>query len=870
MRRRIVLGLLVLAVCIGLLSAMVSALTPTIWYVSAAGDDENAGTETAPFETLDKAVEEAETGDIIQVLTDLTVTQTIPIEKSLTIRGAAEKPCISQPTSAVQTSIFSLASDVSLKLEQLEFDGSEVDSSGSTASNPFYGGVVSVSGTGTTAFLQNISVTIRNCDIHDFEGYCGGAVCFHYAEKIELKIYNSTFTGNTANVSGGAVAFINCKSTSLHVEESTFSANTAQAHGGAIATSGGYDQTEKISISSSEFLYNRLARTTTTKIYGGAAIGVSHGSGAQRTVTIQGCQFRENKSDDMGGAVFVNATKTLLVDRNHFIGNTSKTHGGAMHIACGSENTAVTITGNLFENNVSEGQGGALNLSSGGLQTTMASSLFQANTTDYQMGNAIVYFASSQAATESHLYATNGAAFVENGAPDDGIDRDTLYIQTTQGHQATLSVTDYMPDGTRMNWKVLAASGEESRLVDADPEAYRLIDLGQDSSLELYLDQDTQTPTWKDEEYSNILRGNHALYGGAICNYGSLTIGEPGRDIQVEKRWVDGDGADLSGADDLPEQVTVELIRETDGKSLETATLSADDLWKHTFYGFPTNVAFRLTERVVEGYTTQVTVQGNKVQVVNTKDDEGLSIWPILPGVDGTVTPRWLNTEDHYAYIVGYQDGTVKPGNSITRAEVATIFFRLLTADARAYFWSDDSGFSDVSSDAWYHHAVATMVQVGVLTGYNDGTFRPNAPITRAEFATMAARFLSNPYASGGQFSDIEGHWAQAYIARAAEVGWIHGYGDGTFRPNQDITRAEAVTLVNAVLGRAPHEDHLLADMVTWPDNLPSQWHYEAIQEATNSHAYVWAGGKSYEIWTALEENRDWAALEKAWAESYA
>ena len=245
------------------------------------------------------------------------------------------------------------------------------------------------------------------------------------------------------------------------------------------------------------------------------------------------------------------------------------------------------------------------------------------------------------------------------------------------------------------------------------------------------------------------------------------------------------------------------------------------------------------------------TMPAHNVVVKATWDRAG-SILPSLPGISDDTTPNWLNLDDHDAYVQGYPDGRVKPQNNITRAEVATIFYRLLTDDARDYFYSTDSGFSDVKPGDWYNTAVSTMVQAGILNGYSDGTFKPNASITRAEFATIAARFLSNPYSLKDRFTDTEGHWAEVYINRAAEVGWINGYTDGSFKPDQAITRAEAVTLVNNVLGRAPHADYMLDDMVTWPDNPKSAWFYEDIQEATNSHDYRWNSGKRYEIWTSL------------------
>ena len=232
----------------------------------------------------------------------------------------------------------------------------------------------------------------------------------------------------------------------------------------------------------------------------------------------------------------------------------------------------------------------------------------------------------------------------------------------------------------------------------------------------------------------------------------------------------------------------------------------------------------------------------------------------------------WLNTEDHYAYIVGYsEDGTVRPNANITRAEVATIFFRLLTDEARDQFWSTSNNFTDVAADAWYNNAISTMVNAGIIQGYEDGTFRPNNNITRAEFAAIASRFMSSGYdVEEDLFTDIANHWARQNINDAAMTKWINGYPDGTFLPDKAITRAEAVTLVNNVLQRKPDADHLLDSMIHWPDNMDtSAWYYEAIQEATNSHDYDLFEGAAYETWTSLLENRDWAALEKDWVNAH-
>ena len=226
-----------------------------------------------------------------------------------------------------------------------------------------------------------------------------------------------------------------------------------------------------------------------------------------------------------------------------------------------------------------------------------------------------------------------------------------------------------------------------------------------------------------------------------------------------------------------------------------------------------------------------------------------------------------LNTTDHFAYIIGYPDGTVQPNGQITRAEATTIFFRLLTDDSRDANLTKTNGYTDVAFDAWYNTAVSTMTKAGIVDGYPDGTFRPDAPITRAEMAKIISLFAKLDK-SESRFSDIAGHWAEAYIRLAAGNGWIAGYPDGTFGPQRNITRAETATMINRVLDRVPSEEsHLLSRgvMQIWPDANPGDWFYLAMQEATNSHDYErnakWAAAD--EQWTALRETRDWKALEQ-------
>lgn len=234
-----------------------------------------------------------------------------------------------------------------------------------------------------------------------------------------------------------------------------------------------------------------------------------------------------------------------------------------------------------------------------------------------------------------------------------------------------------------------------------------------------------------------------------------------------------------------------------------------------------------------------------------------------------------LNTEDHYSYIIGYSDGTLQPYGTITRGEVATIFFRLLTDDTREEYWSQVNDYTDCSSDLWCNNAISTLTNMGIIDGFSDGTFRPYAKITRAQFAKIAVGFFETTREDyQGYFTDVDiNAWYTEYVEAAARVGLIEGFNDGTFRPNTNITRAQACVIVNRALGRSPDEDRLLDEdeMITWPDNNPEDWFYADMQEATNSHDYTWVtvSGDKVEKWTEKLEQRDWAALEHAWSTAH-
>lgn len=261
----------------------------------------------------------------------------------------------------------------------------------------------------------------------------------------------------------------------------------------------------------------------------------------------------------------------------------------------------------------------------------------------------------------------------------------------------------------------------------------------------------------------------------------------------------------------------------------------------------PTRESYTFTGWYADKALTQ------KITTVTMNSDK-----TVYAGWEATGVPDKLNGDDHFAYVVGYSDSTVRPNANISRAEVATIFFRLLKSDIRDGNLTADNEFSDVSDGQWHNKAISTMAKLGIVKGRRADRFDPDASITRAEFAAICARFNTKPVENSGSFSDISGHWAENEIERAAAFGWISGYPDGTFRPDARITRAEAMTMINRVLCRMPQsESDLLDSMVTWPDNKPSDWHYLAVQEATNSHDFN-RQGEVGESWTKLTSVPDW------------
>ncbi|WMJ76653.1 S-layer homology domain-containing protein [Sedimentibacter sp. MB35-C1] len=376
-----------------------------------------------------------------------------------------------------------------------------------------------------------------------------------------------------------------------------------------------------------------------------------------------------------------------------------------------------------------------------------------------------------------------------------------------------------------------------------------------------YFDYEKHIDTVEVEEVVDITTGSavtgSAVTGTAINVITTTTIDllynmdNVNRNIAVTKVWVDGPSSRPS--------VTINLL--ADGIKVDEIVLTNGNT-NHTFtvprYDVETGdeITYTVTENAVSNYKASI----NGFTVTNTYTGGG-------GGGGGGGTPTIiedpevpladLEKNDHFAYVIGYPDGEVKPMGLITREEVAMIFYRLLTDESRNELLSDVNPFTDLEGHDWSNRAISTLYNAGIIKGYPDGTFRPSDPISRAEFATIAAKFDELELQNTTKFTDITGHWAEKYITSSEIKGWIKGYPDMTFKPEKDITRAEAMTLINNVLERAVPEENIHPDAMFWPDMTSDDWYYEAVMEATNSHDYIYEEDND-ELWTGMKANKVW------------
>ena len=722
---------------------------------------------------------------------------------------------------------------------------------------------------------------------------CGAVVL----DSGSMTMNGGTIDGNTATEFNSAGGVLVDNTSSFTMTGGTISNNAAKRGGGVLV------RNKAEFTMSNGMISGNKARVDSDTIKlpnaGGGGVFVED----KASFTMSGGTITANTTNGMGGGV---ATAVLNED--------DKTGGGQFHMTDGtiSDNKAscgggvyswsgkgrVVLEGGNIVDNTASRQGGGVYVSHDPWAITIKNALVTKNTATIQGGGI-------WACPKGTVDLGTDIAIFENSAGESADDaafllkwKDTYPTSFTNQLYGGGIVTWYRdtsishgdPDYGAYGGPRFDASdpGNPVGLVSRDIEGYGLKAVVSEESKAL-----AETAPLK-------ITGNRAQRGGGIGTNGEVTV--PGElsgstNVTVHKVWSGNNGND-------PSTVKVNLIRTKNDKSQTIATVilsekskdkedtekdkedtekEKEETWFYTFSNLDDSYTYTVTEDEVPGYRTSITknTEGNNLTftITNTRKGGGGS-------GGGTVTipddvPTGLDLKNHYGYIIGYPvdyytgkpttDQTkkpVRPEGKITRAEVATIYFRMLTDENRAANWNQVSGFSDVKSSAWYNNAISTLTKAGILKGYEDGTFQPNGYITRAEFATIAIRFFSGVYEGEDLFPDIKGHWAEDYINNAANKGLVKGYEDGTFGPDRYITRAEAVTLVNRTLNRHPHNDGLHQDMLRWPDNMDtSKWYYADMQEATNSHEpdkNKSTADKEY--WGKMLPIRDWEALEKEWS----
>ena len=599
-----------------------------------------------------------------------------------------------------------------------------------------------------------------------------------------------------------------------------------------------------------------------------------------------------------GGGIRISSCN-VEIENCTITGNMARFGGGifcSTSVVNGQPHSKVEITRCEISDNTACYAGDQTISAGGGIYATIADlHLGNASVTNNEATNGGGIFAQSAGDSSVELKLSDGAQVEGNRATNGGI---FVWII---GEDATMSAEIGNGASVKNNVAENAGGGiytDKSTVTVAEGGAVQ----GNEASMGggIYMNASSAAVA-----KGSVLYNNKATYGGDdLFAFGDNTLSLPDAKSMSGDRKLTGDGKEITGwyYDGYKENSwTTRWSEEKDGVAYydkydaETATANyalkaAHGLMCTVTYtdGVENEEIFADKVCVVEQGSATPAFDGNPTR-------SGYTFMGWSPAVtetvtaDVTYTAQWrrnyrpnpptptveipdddalgLNTDDHFAYIIGYPDGTVQPNGQITRAEATTIFFRLLTEESRSANLTKTNGYTDVASDAWYNTAVSTMTKAGIVDGYPDGTFRPDAPITRAEMAKIISLFAKLDK-SESRFSDIAGHWAEAYIRLAAGNGWIAGYPDGTFGPQRNITRAETATMINRVLDRVPSEEsHLLSRgvMQIWPDANPGDWFYLAMQEATNSHDYErnakWAAAD--EQWTALRETRDWKALEQ-------
>ena len=755
------------------------------------------------YPTVADAIADAQQDDTIVLLRD--VTENITINKSLTLDLGG----------------FTLSGDVDAAVVTISGDETQVTVQNGTVTggrNPQDGGGFAIDN--AVVQLKDLSITDNETVGGNGNGEVGGGGI--YASYADVSMQNVTVsensvTGSSSDGGGILVRYGSLTMDGCHVER-----NTAPDCGGGMIL-----RHSELNAANS-FFENNTAPQGAGIYFNDASGDAEKGCSGKHEHLITGSTISGNTASNIGGGMYVGTISNLTLRNSKLLKNDGASQGGA--IVAYSAGTIELDGVSISENKAASGAGIlALGTVTGkpDIRLLNGTAIDKNTATGYGGGiyasasniniaeNSAVYNNTATTAGDDLMF--NASTFTLPKAKDMSGDR----ILSSDKAE----IIGWYHDGW-FKWNAAANNGQGG---------YEQIGRWTAETADEY------TPVEKDS-YAITLKAAHPLMY-------TLTY-------------------DVTG--DLPEGYTAPakqtLVKGSSYTVAEVPTSVSGS--KDGVNGTFTFVGWKDKDgKVLSGeqqLTADLTLHGVWTFTKNSSGGGGGSHKPTVTIPDDV--PTGLNGDDHFAYIVGYPNGNVEPNGNITRAEVATIFFRLLTEEVRTANSTQSNSLSDVTRGQWFNHAVSTLSSMGIVKGHNDGTFAPNAPITRAEFAAIAARFDDKNTDTSSKFTDIASHWAKNEIGIAANKGWINGYPDGTFRPNQYITRAEAMTLVNRVLNRLPeNSSDLLDSMIKWPDNSDaSAWYYLAVQEATNSHAYSdKSKDDKYEKWTTIREARDWTELEK-------
>ena len=742
----------------------------------------------------------------------------------------------------------------------------------------------------------------------------------------ELSIENVNFRDNKA-LNGGAIRMNPVDTYQVSIKNSNFDNNVAQEYGGAIYAENRDSLIHEEEMGSLNLTISACSFGKNFSELGGGSI-YYNGKGGAGGISIDGGNFNNNSTNGNGGAIgmenFFEGGGLGITDdsglngASKFYNNTAK-NGGAISLKDFSFSyfdATPDLEDIVFESNKAE-NGGAIyqeNRSGGGFE--ISNVIFKENIAESKdvlsgyggaidlNGNNKLFDGYELTYEERHSYIEN-SKFIDNKASSNG---GAVAIYREENY-------DVIEDSDTEVYEYLEVEGSEFKGNFAENGAYFLDKIEYPNltnlhSFDLITDSDKIGKIRDcellslDSEYAynnydiSFVSDYRVIYDGNGNTSGTAPIDtdspyKKGSDVKVLdnkdlsksgykfEAWntsADGTGIEYNSGDKFEIEGHTRLYAQW---SKIPSTPGTEDLYEVKYDANTKNYEgkvpvdenkYKENEEVKVLSNGELSRKGYTFEGWNTKaDGTGTSYkseekFNITK--DTTLYAQWskdiLDKVNHNAYLIGYPDGTVKSDGNITRAETSAIYFRLMTDDAREELWRTKNNYTDVVKEAWYNNEVSTLSNAKIVKGYPEGDFRPDGDITRAEFASMTARFLSDKVkAPEGKLNDISGHWAEEDINKLVSAGIIQGYEDGSFKPEQSITRAESSKIVNGILERTPHKDGLLEDMKVWPDNNEKAWYYVDIQEATNSHEYERKTVKDSEKWTKLIDGRDWIEYEK-------